>query len=79
MPTGMSERRARMLAQQIEDEDERVKAIVQRCASENPWYESKTWEVVALLPDRNLKQRCYQPKHWASVKDAWNALREVPS
>jgi hypothetical protein len=55
MPTGMSERRARLLAQQIEAEDERVKAIARRCASENAWYVSKTWEVVAILPGRNLK------------------------
>ncbi len=35
MPTGMSERLARALAAQIEAEDERVRTIVQRCASEN--------------------------------------------
>lgn len=77
MPTGMSEERARALAAQIEAEDARVRAIAQRCACKNPWYESKTWEVVAILAGRNLKQRCFQPKHWTSVKDAWDALREV--
>lgn len=70
----MSERLARALAAQIEAEDERVRAIVQRCASKNDWYVGKTWEVIAILKRWNLKQQCYQPKHWTSVKMAWNEL-----
>jgi hypothetical protein len=77
MPTGMNENQARALAQQIEAEDTRVKAIAQRCASENKWHVSKTWEVVATLPCRNLRKRFFRPKEWASLKPTWNELEEV--
>ena len=75
MPTGMSERRARNLAAQIEAEDAHVQAIAQPCASQNPWYRNKTWQVVAILKHWNLKQQCYQPKQWQNIQGVWAELR----